>query len=378
MRIAVVHGNDGSDVRIGKMCRSLSKMGHDVHFIGWDRRPDTEKEIDLGRATPHIIVRKTRLGRASLTGQFHFFLHIARVLAKLRPQTVQCVNEDFALLVLPFRGLFYQRLVCDVFDSLVDRHSHRSPPILWGLRIISELVRNGADRLIATDAARFKRFGRYRRKCVIVENAPEDPGDELSRGCPSGAIKVYVAGSLSQNRGLRQIIEVAERVGDLEIVSAGWLYDDYASRVFAVHPKVSFKGIVTARESLRLAAGCDAVLAFYSPTSVNNLYASPNKIYDAMSVGRPVIINSEVRVAQWILSNNVGWACGYDDTEGLEEIVLGLAPARASLPASAARLRELYVRGCTWERMEKRLMMLYESLARVALGGESPACPLLQ
>lgn len=363
MRIAIVHGNDGSDVRIGKMCRSLSRMGHDVHFIGWDRRPDIEKEVDLGRATPHIIVRKTRFGRASVAGQFHFFLHIARTLAKLRPQTVQCVNEDFALLVLPFRNLFYQRLVCDVFDSLVERHSDRALPILWVLRIISELVRSGADRLIATDAARFERFGRYRRKSVIVENVPEDPGDELWRGFPSGAAKIYVAGSLNENRGLRQIIEVAQRVENLEIVSAGWLYDDYASNVFAGHPKVSFKGVVTAGQSLRLAAQCDAVLAFYAPTSVNNLYASPNKIYDAMSVGRPVIINSEIRVAQWVLNSKVGWACRYEDIEGLEEIVRGFQSARASLSTRAARLRKLYVSGYTWARMEKRLMALYESLA---------------
>ncbi len=365
MRIAIVHGNDGSDVRIGKMCRSLSRMGHDVHFIGWDRRPDTEKEVDLGRATPHILVRKTRFGRASVAGQFHFFLHIARTLAKLRPQTVQCVNEDFGLLVLPFRGLFYQRLVCDVFDSLVDRHSDRALPVLWVLRIVSELVRSGADRLIATDAARFERFGRYRRKCVIVENVPEDPGDDLSRDFPSGVAKIYVAGTLNENRGLRQIIEVAQRVENLEILSAGWLYDDYASHVFAGHPKVSFKGIVTARQSLRLAAQCDAVLVFYAPTSVNNLYASPNKIYDAMSVGRPVIINSEIRVAQLVLDNDVGWACRYDDIEGLEEIVLGLQSARASLPTRAARLRELFVNGHTWEKMEGRLASLYAALARV-------------
>lgn len=365
MRIAIVHGNDGSDVRIGKMCRSLSRMGHDVHFIGWDRRPDTEKEVDLGRATPHIIVHKTRFGRASVAGQFHFFGHIARTLAKLRPQTVQCVNEDVALLVLPFRDLFYQRLVCDVFDSLVERHSDRALPVVWVLRIVSELVRSGADRLIATDAARFERFGRYRGKCVIVENVPEDPGGELSRGFPSGAAKIYVAGTLHENRGLRQIIEVAQRVENLEIVSAGWLYDDYASHVFAGHPKVSFKGIVTARQSLRLAAQCDAVLAFYAPTSVNNLYASPNKIYDAMSVGRPVIINSEIRVAQWVLNNKVGWACRYDDIEGLEEIVLGLQSARVSLSAWAARLRELFVNGHTWERMEGRLASLYAALARV-------------
>lgn len=366
MRIAIVHGNDGSDVRIGKICRSLSKMGHDVHFVGWDRRPDAEKAFDLGGAVFHIMVRATRFGRSTMAGQFHFLIHIVRVLIDVRPDVVQCVNEDLGLLVVPFRGLLYKRLICDVFDSLVDRHSQRSAPLRWLLRIVSEIVRSGADRLIATDRSRFDRFGRYRSKCLVVENVPEDPGDELWRCFPSGTVKIYVAGSLGVSRGLKQIIEVAQRVENLEIISAGWLYDDYANNVFAVHPKVSFKGIVTARRSLALAAQCDAVLAFYAPTSVNNLYASPNKIYDAMGVGRPVIINSEIRVAQWVLDNEVGWACGYGDTDGLEKIVLGLQSARASLPASAARLRELFVNGQTWEKMAGRLASLYAALAPAA------------
>ena len=363
MRIAIVHGNDGSDVRIGKICRSLSKMGHDVHFIGWDRRPGAEKEVDLGGATRHIMVRRTRFGRFSIAGQLRFCFHIVRVLAKLRPHIVQCVNEDLGLVVLVFRGLFYQRLICDVFDSLVDRQSRRALPVRWALRVVSEIVRCAVDGLIATDRARFGRFGRYRRKCVIVENVPEDPGDRLWGNFPLGRVKVYVAGTLNEGRGIRQILEVADRVENLEIVSAGWLYDDYANNVFAKHPKVSFRGIVTARRSLELAAQCDAVLAYYAPTSVNNLYASPNKIYDAMSVGRPVIINSEIRVAQWVLDNEVGWACRYDDTDGLEKIVLALQSARASLSASAARLRELFVNGHTWEKMEGRLASLYAALA---------------
>jgi hypothetical protein len=49
MRIALIHGNDGSDVRVGKTCRSLARLGFDVHFIGWDRRPGrTRRSTSVG------------------------------------------------------------------------------------------------------------------------------------------------------------------------------------------------------------------------------------------------------------------------------------------------------------------------------------------
>ena len=361
-RIAIVHGNDGSDVRIGKVCRSLSAMGFDTHFIGWDTRPEAEKDIDLGAATPHIMVRATPYGRTTVVTRLQFGWHTVRMLARLRPDVACCVNEDNAFLVLPFRGVLYRYLVCDVFDALVDRHSNRGALLRCVLRIVSEITRTGADRLIATDRPRFERFGRFRRKCVVIENVPEDPGEELSRLMLTGPVKVYVSGSLSIVRGLRQIIEVAEQLDDVEIVSAGWLYDDYAQDVFARHPKVSFRGIVTARQSLELAAGCDVVLALYLPNSVNNRNASPNKIYDAISVGRPVIINSETGVSRWVAENKLGYRCPYADVDALREVISSLGRRRRELADFARHARAVYLESYTWGRMEKRLDKLYRGL----------------
>lgn len=362
MRIAIVHGNDGSDVRIGKMCRSLSRIGHDVHFVGWDRRPGTTKEVDLGGATPHVMCAGTRYGRASKRGTARFFLHIVRTLTQLRPDVVQCVNEDNGFMVLPLRGVLYDKLVCDVFDALADRHSGRSRSARTLLRGVSTAVRTGADRLIATDQARFERFGRYRSKAVVIENVPEDPGEDLYRRWPTGPIRVYVAGSLNVRRGIRQILEVADRVEDLHIESAGWLYDDFANGEFANHPAVTFHGIVTARRSLELAAECDAILVYYVPSTVNNIFASPNKVHDALSVGRPVILSREVRIAEGIEEQGLGWTCGWDDVDRLTEIVEGLREHRATLPERAPQLRRKFVEGPNWARMEERLADLYREI----------------
>ena len=362
MRIAVIHGNDGSDVRVGKTCRSLSGMGHDVHFIGWDRRPDAAKEIDLGPAAAHVMTFATPNGRLTTGGQWRFWRHVAGRLWGLRPDVVCCVNEDCALLVLPFRGLLYRRLVCDVFDALADRHSGRRGPVRWALRAAGELVRIAADRLIATDRVRYERFGRFRRKCTVIANVPEDPGERLARSLPSGAVKIYVGGSLSEARGLRQVLQAVEKLDGVEILSAGWPYDEFAAETFLAHPKVSFRGIVTAAESLELASRCDAVLAFYEPSSVNNIYASPNKIHDAMSVGRPVIVNSEIRVAGWVRRRKLGFTCAYGDAGALSRIAGSLRARRSRLGDFAARSRRAFAEGFTWERMEARLKQLYEGL----------------
>ena len=363
----VLHANDGSDVRIGKVCRSLSAMGFDVHFIGWDRRPDVDKTVELGSAHSHIFTRATALGRFRLVPGLRWFAFVWVCLVRLRPWTVCAVNEEHALVVLPLKRLVYRHLVCDIFDSLADRHSHRSAPARALLRVLTFVGRAGSDRLIATDRNRFERLGRFRGKAIVVGNYPEDPGDGLWRTELEGPIRLYVAGSLTRGRGLEQVLGAVDQMRGwglvVEVVSAGWLLDSYANEVFVAHPAVRFHGIVSSRRSLELAAMCDAVLAFYAPTSEGNRNASPNKVYDAMSVGRPVIINSEVRMAQWIVDNGLGFAAPYGDVEALAEIIRRLPELRGGMAEGAARIRAAFGEGSSWQRSAERLRGLYEELS---------------
>jgi hypothetical protein len=362
MRIAVICSNDGTDVRIGKTCRSLVRLGYDVHFVGWDRRPALAKQIDLPDVHCHILKWETERGRSCLTGEVRYSWHVLQWLWRLRPKVVCAVNEENALRVMPLKKLCFQHLVCDIFDGLADRMAGRARWSQALLSVAARAARSRADRLIVTDERRFARVGSHQAKTEIIANYPETREGFTGQPLRTGPIRIYVAGSLSRARGLPQILSVAERLEHVVITSAGWLYDSFASEQFAPHPKVDFRGILTARQSLELAAECDAVFAFYSPHSVNNVLASPNKVYDAMLVGRPLIINSEAEVSEWVTSEGFGFRCPYEDEDGLLQIVRSLASHRLNLPAFAAHSQRRLQGEFCWERMEERLGVLYGGL----------------
>ena len=366
MRIALIHGNDGSDVRVGKTCRSLARLGFDVHFIGWDRRPGTPKTVDLGGAASHIMVRDTSHGRGSAAGHGAFLAHVVRSLYRLRPDVVCAVNEELACAVLPFRGWLYQRLVCDIFDSLSARTGDRPWPVRKALSAAGNLALRGADRLIATDEHRKGLLGHFAAKTVVIENVPEDPGEELARSMPSGPVSIWVGGSLEEIRGLRQLLDAIEPLEEVRIVSAGWPYDAFSSEVFLKHPRVDYRGVVTARQALQLAASCDAVFCYYSPINVYMVHASPNKVYDAMAVGRPVLINLEVRLAEWVGQAGVGYTCAYADVDCLRSVIVQLSARREALPEFAANARRRFLDRHHWGLMETRLAELYRGFDRDA------------
>ncbi len=332
--MALVHANDGTDVRIGKTCRSLSRLGFETYFVGWNRRPVGDHEVNLGTTQVRILAKQTPHGRWSAAGQAAFLRHIVAVLRKVRPDVVCAVNEELAFLLLPFKGVFYDRLVCEIYDALDARLPNPSTTLGLVTRVVGTVARQFADRLIVTDANRLEMVGRFGRKARILENVPEDPGSELAARLPEGPVSIWAAGTLDEAHGLRQLLAAVGPLDGIRIVSAGWPYDSYAADVFLADPRVSYQGVVSSGRALELAAKCDAVFCYYAPTNANMVNASPNKVYDALAVGRPILINREVKVSSWVVENAVGHACAYDDVASLRAAISRLATERVSLRRS--------------------------------------------
>ena len=358
-----MHRNNGSDPRLMKISASLVRAGHYVGFIGWD--------VGFGQSLPCMLcahesyVLKRRASR-SWSGVLHlapFLRHVYSVLAKFRPDAVHCVNEEMALLVLPWRRVLFRWLVCDLFDSMKDRGQLPGRPV-FNLMVCtaSDVALRFSDRIIVTDERRLQRLGSFQNKAVIVANVPVDPGVELSKQLPEGEIKVFLSGSLCETRGLDVAIAAVEKVEGARLIAAGWC-DDATAEKLSSHPNVHWVGHISPQDALKLAAQCDAVFAYYKPDKINNIYASPNKVYDAMSVGRPVIINSETKISSWVVSNGLGFAAPYDDVDALADIFKSLKQHRALLSEFATRARSIYEREFTWEIMERRLRKLYDELS---------------
>ncbi len=362
MKIAVVYGNDGSDVRIAKTCATLVKLGHEVHFIGWNRRPHVEKDASLPGVTSYLVQHPVPKLGSTWSGQLAFSQHAIKTLWKLRPEVVSAVNEDNVIRVGWLKHIAFRKLVCDVFDSHIDKSTNSSLPV----RAISYLLANASrwwsDQLIATDELRYQFFGRYQPKTIVVGNYPTDPGPEWAKQFPMGPPKLFVSGTLSKLRGIEQVVAAAEQMPELKVIAAGWAADEYASDVFLKHPNVEFLGHITPRQSLEIGASCDAFLAMYAPTTRNHIFASPNKIYDAISVGRPVIINSEAKVSEWVRHHNVGFTPDYADANALAGYLKTLVQQRAELPEFAQRARTLFQSGYSWESMERRIAEMYTQL----------------
>ena len=214
--------------------------------------------------------------------------------------TVHVINEDLYLLLLPL--LVGQRVVLDVFDSSFLKW--RVPRwVAWlGQRLSYALP----AKIIVTDEERAGLMPAF----VQLRGSSSSPIIRSAmRDRPAGAIRRWFAFST------RVRCSVAAALFSLSSFwrwrrTCAWSWRaGFAMK--ARGPCRSIRrwsgwGCCRSRKPSRRPPVAISSSAITSRVNLNNIYASPNKIYDAIQAGAAIIINPEARVSRFVREHNLG------------------------------------------------------------------------
>jgi len=340
--LVYISANDGSDTRINKEVATLAPVWN-VHFVGVDQ--DGGPNLVAGYAKQ--CCRITGKRRSPLTW-LRMAAAIRRICRSSCPRSLHVVNEDLWLLLRPFLAPA-QRVVLDVFDSLFLKRSFPRP-----LRTMAEQLAYGAPHhIIVTDDARAELMPPIAQtKLIVLENYPYRC-DLPVRPWAGGALKIYYGGSMGCARGTRFLRNWLDDDPSVRVVMAGWIADA-ETQALTQHPRVEFLGTVDQERSMQVAHSCDFILCLYEPSCRNNIYASPNKVYDAIQAGTPVLINQETKISTWVSNQNLGMVLPWCERCDFITLSAEARRFRATFRINPA-LREKY----TWESVAPRLLQAH-------------------
>ena len=357
--------NDGTDIRIGKECKSLVAAGHQVLFVGWDRGGAgfAEDVEPLPGVEKRILRQEGGYESARVLLVFWRYLLFAwRQVRQFRPDYIQAVNEDGVIVALLCKLGLKTRVVADIFDSMAFRYADKNFLLRSAVRFFSKLAWRSAYRIIVTDDERASKFESYRDKLIVLPNYPSAPGfsplEIKQRINRSDQLQVYFGGTLNSARGLHLLEALVKSPLKVKVICAGWVYDEVAQR-FVDLEDVEFRGVLSAEESLRVAAESDAIFAFYEPSNLNNIMASPNKVYDALIVGTPLLMNSEAQISKWVVERQLGFSSPYADVDGILSMAESLLLWNQQRSSHAQRLLSLSAEGYSWPAVENRLTDIF-------------------
>lgn len=348
--------------RIDKEARALAAAGYDVHLILWDRTLEHPKEERRGDYTIHRIQIRAPEGRAGLVLKMpRWWRRVRRELVALRPDAIHAIDLDALVPVLRANAALRAKVVYDVFDFYAPMIARNIPR--WLRRYLANQERRlalRADLVILPDMGRAEFFGSSRpQRLVEVMNVPEERSVAPR---PHALFTVFYGGQIARDRGIAELVRACEQT-NARFVVAGHGPDE-ASLVPLVEssPVAQFLGPLPYDEVLTWTASSDVVAALYDPRLDNNRRASPNKLFEAMMLCKPVLTNEGTSLGEFVAREGVGVVARYGDVDSIRSALERLMLSPQESEAMGRRGRALYENGFRWEVMRDRLVSAYRGL----------------
>ncbi len=371
-RVLILRSNPlAPDPRVDKIARTLAKAGYIVHALGWDRTAQLPACDQQGGVQIHRLLIKAPFGKGlgNLPQLLRWQAALMSWLGKRHTEydILHACDFDTIIPALACKWMWGLPVVYDIFDFYAD-HLRSTPALIKNIiRWIDLHAINAADALILVDdARRVQVAGSHPKRSTVVYNSPEDavvPLPSQDSSSTKGNLRIAYIGLLQVERGLLELIEVVSRHPQWSLDLAGFGGDE--ERILAraaLVQNITWHGRIPYDKTIKLSQQADVLIATYDPIIPNHRYSSPNKIFEAMMLAKPVIVADNSNMDRIIRAIEGGMVVPYGDIKALESAFLQLSEdpdLRAKLGKNA---RRAYDETYSWQCMESRLLSLYRSL----------------
>jgi glycosyltransferase involved in cell wall biosynthesis len=317
------------DTRMRKSINEAIDCGLMPLVLGWVRdgseRPSGDQEVNGKPFSAKYFILKARfgLGLRNIFRLIAFNLWLLKMLIATRKsyEAIYVCDLDVAFPSLFVKFLFRKKIIYDIFDFY--SHTHAMPQ---GIRKYVEKAEYGVCRMSDSVIVCTEKRARMLRdkteiNSVVIYNTPNikimpyKPDFSLSKN--KGVFSIVYVGTLSETG--RLLKEVTEKIKvspgiELHVAGLGPL-EDYIVETVKKFPNIYFYGQVTNEVALELQAGADILFATYDPSLEINRNSAPNKTYEAMALGKPIIVCRNTDADLVVTANESGYAIGYDAKE---------------------------------------------------------------
>lgn len=377
MKVLIIRSNPvDPDPRVEKEASALLKSGYDVSILAWDRSEDypirkTHIIFDS------IITDIYRVGIHSSYGDgirniknlVKFQCAIRRFLKNNSFDVVHACDFDTAFMAYHSINHKKTKFVYDIFDYYVDAFA--VPPMLKkAVEYIDKKLIDAADFTIICSEERMEQIkGTNPKKIVIIHNSPREIFDDTSYNEQpethgGEVLKLAYFGILAKGRLIKELIDTIKSDSSYELHIGGFgQYENYVLAASVKYNNIQYYGKIAYKEVLELEQKCDVMFAAYDPNVKNHRYAAPNKFYEALMLGKPLIMAKNTGMSNIVQEKDIGVLIDYSPNgikSGLEEMLVKIKEKEEI----KTKMKSLYKDKYSWAEMEKRLISAYVELGR--------------
>lgn len=330
MKVLLFRSNNIFASRVQKYINYYTRENIDYTAVGWDRKCEglSRENFEFLKYAAGVNVG----GFKAIKNHCKWMMFVFKYLKKHPEVTFihACdLNSSFPAAVYK---MFFNKKVKLVFDSC-DWFSAN----FGNNRVLKRLFEwmehftcNVADELIICEPERIEQITfKLKKDPLILPNIPEIDSSLLEGNSEEYTFHndwptIAYFGGLSESRFQKELLTLS-KTEKFNLLIAGYgsqslekLCNELSSR-----ENVRYFGKVDMKKGLQMSKAADIIYAMYCKTNANNIYAAPNKYYEALFLEKPIITTKGTILENKVLKNDIGYVIE-EDIEELRHLINNL------------------------------------------------------
>jgi glycosyltransferase involved in cell wall biosynthesis len=371
----IVDKDVSHDARVRKEATSLAAQGWRVVVIGMSRsgrEPAEEQEVN-GFILNHIIARWLRQSLGGKSGHLLRTLEgYVKAAVRLRQVNARVYHaHDFTgLVIVAMAGIWRRPVVYDSHEIYFERPMRTASHLLSVvLRPLERVLARRAIGMIATTEARAQYFVEALGVSmpVIVRNAFDlmsEAGPPVNFALKSQYLIAH-SGWLMHGRHLLELVQALTYLPEnvsLVLVGDGWLRDqlEAKARELGVDDRFEIVGEVLPQQMVSTLAQATVAAVLINADSISYRLSLPNKFFEAVAAGLPIIASPIPEVKRMIEKYDIGAFCDPNDPQSIAQAIISILE-----PGAMERLRANVLHARTelnWQAEEQKLVAMYNEM----------------
>ncbi|WP_312185372.1 glycosyltransferase [Sphingobacterium sp.] len=313
-----------SDSRLNRYISYLNKERIPYHILGWDRvgeKPKIKNTTFYKKKSGYNVG-----GLRAVWYRILWTLFVFKFLCRNKFYIIHGCDLDAVFPAIMYKMIINRKckVIFDVFDWFSDTLSNQGKLVRIAFSQMEKISVKIADEIILCEIERKNQIPyKFKKPYLILPNIPyfentivleSDVKYKFSNDNP---IVSYVGGFYDE-RFLEELVKLA-RSGSINLLVAGFGSAEITTLFHEISDRenVKFFGKVDYEHGLNIMYNSDIIYAMYCKSNPNHIYAAPNKYYEAMFLGKPILSTKGIIVGDKILKNEMGYVIeeNYRDLE---------------------------------------------------------------
>jgi len=284
---------------------------------------------------------------------------------------IHAFDLDAGIPALVISLFFRKKLIYHIADFYIDSRPGIPHFFKNAIRRLDYFIISKANATIICTEERKKQIEKSKpRKLYVIHNSPVDQcisnGESSRRKREDEENKdtlfsITYVGGLTEVRFIREALETIKKYPNIRLNIAGYgPLDSIVEETSENFSNIKYHGRIDYADALNLYSNCDLMFAIYDPRVPNHRYSAPNKVYEAMMLGKAIIVSEGTGIDKLVEKENMGFVIKYDE-KSFEKILDYIIEDKKRLEVMKKNAKNAY-NMYSWEKMKKRIHEVYNNI----------------